>query len=44
LVVNLIQENAQLAQNLIESQLAQLRTITAATPAPVTPTAVGISR
>jgi len=44
LVVNLIQDNAQLAQNLIESQLAQLRTITAATPAPVTPTAVGISR
>jgi hypothetical protein len=45
LVANLIQENAQLAQNLVESQLAQLRTITAAAPAPaVTPTALGISQ
>jgi hypothetical protein len=42
-VATLIRENAQLAQNLIESQLAQLRTITAAMPAPaVTPTALGI--
>jgi hypothetical protein len=45
LVVNLIQENDQLAQNLIEAQLAQLRTITAATPSPqVTPAALGISQ
>jgi hypothetical protein len=45
LVADFVQENAQLAQNLVEAQLAQLRTITAATPAaPVTPTALGISQ